>query len=327
MKTYVGRNEHKDEYIRKVRTVTGNDKFLKVTYASGGGLLGAINGMRTYKIPANEERIENINHYMENEAEIGKGKYDSYKKIGTISAVVSAISATAPIAFDSIVSLVGTQANLEEATKAVVIVGATTALATGITSISNLRKAAEMKKINYRDENQVILDQVKNYESSLECISNRKKRLIQKRKNPFGVIWSEDYSLRDLKKIVARIKQAMILGLVSQDKKDFPIPREEFQVLSQPQQAPTPIAPASSYPYAPVAPQVQPQGAFAPQGNFQNGIPVQQQIPTAQPSTTTSVGNDVYSGNFNFESFSSPNNEDQSGQGQATQGGIQFTKK
>lgn len=245
MKTYVGYNEKKDEFIKKVREEVGNDQFLVVRYASGGGLLGAINGMRNYKIPAEESRIENINYYMESEAQKGKEKLSSYKKIGGICTVLSAISTgvtmAAPTAFESIAASVQSQANLEDAAAAAVVIGATSAIAAGIASFVNIRKVFEINKLNYRDENKAILDQVKTYPSAMDCISKKKKKQIQKRKNPFGVIWAEDYSKRDLKKIVARIKQGLILNLVSQQEMDFPIAQQYFASLQ-------PAAPANLYP-------------------------------------------------------------------------------
>lgn len=235
MKTYVRYNEKKDEFIKRVKPLSGNNKFLKVRYASGGGILGAINGMRNYKIEANEDRIKNINFYMENEALKGKEKLSTYKKIGGVCTILSTIATGAtmamPTAFESIAAAVQSQANLEDAAAAAVVIGATSAIATGIASFVNIRKVFEINKLNYRDENRVILDQVKQYPSAMDCISKKKKTLIQKRQNPFGVIWAEDYRKRDLKKIVTRIKQGLILELVSNGEMDFPIEEEHFACL------------------------------------------------------------------------------------------------
>lgn len=252
MKTYVKYNENKDEFIKSVKQVSGNNKFIKVRYASGGGILGAINGMRNYKIEATEDRIANINYYMESEASKGKEKLSGYKKLGGLCTVLSAISTgvtmAAPTAFESIAATVQSQANLEDVASAVVVVGATSAIAAGIASFVNIRKVFEINKLNYRDENKVILDQVKQYPSAMDCLPKRKKDLIQRRKNPFGVIWAEDYKKRDLKKIVTRIKQGLVLELVCNGDMDFPIEDENFASLHPP------VYPPINRPQPPVAP-------------------------------------------------------------------------
>ena len=256
MKTYVRYNEKKDEFIKRVRPLSGNNKFLKVRYAAGGGILGVVNGMRNYKIEATEDRIENINSYMENEFLKGKEKLSGYKKLGgvctVLSAMASGITIAAPTAIESIAAAVQSQANLEDAAAAAVVIGATSAIATGILSFVNIRKVFEINKINYRDENRVILDQVKQYPSAMDCISKKKKTLIQKRQNPFGVIWAEDYRKRDLKKIVTRIKQGLILELVSNGEMDFPIEESNFVSLQPPVCPPIDQSHSSVVPPAPV---------------------------------------------------------------------------
>lgn len=298
MKTYVRYNEKKDEFIKRVRPLSGNNKFLKVRYASGGGIFGAINGMRNYKIEATEDRIENINFYMEREALKGKEKLSSYKKLGGICTVLSAVSTgftmAAPTAFESIAAAVQSQANLEDAAAAAVVVGATSAIAAGIASFVNIRKVFEINKLNFRDENKVILDQVKQYPSAMDCISKRKKELIQRRKNPFGVIWAEDYRKRDLKKIVTRIKQGLILELVSNNEMDFPIEDDHFASLQPPVYRPIdqpqpPVAPVAPVIMTPeqindylaahgivVADSEQPFNFFSDLGNNPGDVPLYQ---------------------------------------------------
>ena len=303
MKTYVRYNEKKDEFIKRVRPLSGNNKFLKVRYASGGGIFGAINGMRNYKIEATEDRIENINFYMEREALKGKEKLSSYKNLGGICTVLSAVSTgftmAAPTAFESIAAAVQSQANLEDAAAAAVVVGATSAIATGIASFVNIRKVFEINKLNYRDENRVILDQVKQYPSAMYCISKKKKTLIQKRQNPFGVIWAEDYRKRDLKKIVTRIKQGLILELVSNGEMDFPIEEEHFACLQasnpdyhqpipiyQPQSQASPSAPVPMTPEQ-ISQYLAAQGIVVSTSGQPSGVPFFQDLdnnPDNQPA-------------------------------------------
>lgn len=207
MKDYTLGNKNKEDYITKVIKEKDNTYTIKLA-----------DGKVIRRINVNEENFAKIIEIQEKQASEGVNNLskhlDKARDFKNRCVITFLGSATVGTGLLCAFANNGVQ-TLENPLVLALSAGVVTALAT-IPSLAKLVKqnkiVEEIKKIDYRDNHRIYLDNFKNSQNALNGLNKIKANKLKKEENPFSILNIDDFSQKDLESIVEYMKLEETLG-------------------------------------------------------------------------------------------------------------------
>ncbi len=219
MRKYVlGRDgkQAKSEFITEV--VDMGDGTLDVHFADGSVY---------HRVSYNENNLKKIKDIMETQASRGVENYSSFSIKTKVSKCMSFVVPL--VVFSGTMSTI-TDQELESdpivvATK-VGLVTVLSAIPMGIKFIKDKRTSDELKKIDYCNSNKEQLSKFRDYENSLVGLSKEVQSMLLHPSfnfdgDPFSILNVDNFSIKDLEKIMQNIEKERKLGFEYKKKKNI----------------------------------------------------------------------------------------------------------
>lgn len=194
MKDYSMNKKEKETYIKKVKKLKkGNTDCLEIEFADG----------RKFKnITYSPENIEKITQLQEEQAKTGIARKKTFER----QQLTDKTRVMTGLILGSLLTAAGTQATGHGAIPfAALSFICTGAYLTSYVSITG--KVKELEKLEYRNKNKADLDALRQYRNALTGLSKSKRNYIKKTKEPFSILNINNFSKKDLEKIISNIER------------------------------------------------------------------------------------------------------------------------
>lgn len=194
-------NKNNNNYI--VDVIRSKDKKILIVVFADGGMLSVEN---------NERNFSKLVKKMEEQKQEGlkrKGKYIT-QSIASVMASLGGFGISTGL-ISMIPEQMNSQAAEQIATSIILVGGSFVTAICLMESSKNLKRVIELSKFEYAKKHKKTLNQIKNYQYSLEDLSNDKKRHFTIIKNPTAAIYTDYYTEWDLRRIVSNIEKKSFL--------------------------------------------------------------------------------------------------------------------
>lgn len=203
MKVYLDKDDDifcYNEYVQSVEKFYLNS--YKITYADG----------KSYTVHLDEQALSRLEDVMDRQANQGLQKLSKYlnkeKDLKTIAGVCGIVGAAASLSCESSIKML-----LNYPIPFTILAGTVSLVCmipAGIKLVKNNSKIRELKKIDYCKENKEILEQYQNYSTALDGVDLKTRDKIKVRSNPFSILNIDDFTKKDLEKIVDNIEREKV---------------------------------------------------------------------------------------------------------------------
>ena len=202
MKDYSLNEEEKSRFIKKV--IYHNNHTFDIVFADGSRLNG---------IDENSENLSKVKRVLEEQARKGVSNYSVFqgkKTCATVATGISALTLAVAGTWACSIPAISDVVLKEPPIAAICGVSALTILGTMpsiVKMVKNSMKVDELDKIKYRNLHQRELDAIRDYPNSLNGVNSSLKELISVDKEPFSMLYVDEYSIDDLETIVSNVEK------------------------------------------------------------------------------------------------------------------------